>query len=286
MIAEAEANYERQLSMAAAAILSDEKIQIVTVTGPTCSGKTTTSDKLTAALEAAGRSVYMVSFDDFYKNRAELPLTETGRVDYDTAASLDLETLYVCLDRLVREESVDLPKYDFHTGTRVGVVRYTPRDDDIILLEGIQAMYPCIRAHLPHDVTRSVAILPDADAVASDGTVITRREVRLLRRIVRDARTRNADAEKTLSMWEDVLVNENANIFPYFDQADIHINSYLSYEIHIIREPAEALLSAVPPESAYRSMADDLCRRLSAFAAMPSDGVPMYSVFREFIGGK
>ncbi len=280
----AEAAYEAQLSAAAKEILADPHIQIVTVTGPTCSGKTTTSDKLTARLQDAGRFVFMVSFDDFYKNRADLPRTENGRVDYDTAASLDLETLCSCLDKLVNEQPVDLPKYDFHTGTRAGFFRYEPRENDIILLEGIQAMYPEISAHLPHAVTRSVAILPCADAVAPDGTVITKREVRLLRRLVRDARTRNADAEKTLSMWEDVCANEDHNIFPYFDRADIHIDSFLSYEIGVIRQPAEAVLAAVPPESAFRACAEELMSRLAAFAPMPGDLVPAHSVFREFIG--
>ncbi len=284
LIDTAEAAYEAQLDMAAKEILSDPHIQIVTVTGPTCSGKTTTSDKLTARLEMAGHPVFMVSFDDFYKNRADLPLTAQGRVDYDTAASLDLATLCPCLDRLVNEQAVDLPKYDFHTGTRSGYVRYEPRENDIILLEGIQAMYPEVRAHLPHQVTRSVAILPCADVPLADGRMITKREVRLLRRLVRDARTRNADAEKTLSMWEDVTANEDCNIFPYFDLADIHIDSFLAYEMGVIRTPAQTVLCAVPKDSPHRAYAEDLLSRIAAFEALPATPVPAHSVFREFIG--
>ena len=201
-----EKQYTDQIGDAAEALLAVHHLQIITVTGPTCSGKTTTARLLTAALEDAGRSVFPVSFDDFFKNRADLPILSSGRVDYDTAAALDMETLTECLDKLIAEEPCDLPLFDFQNGCRSGVFRYVPRENDVILLEGIQAMYPEVRSHLPHEVTRSAAILPTMTVETPDGT-LTARELRLLRRLVRDARTRNADAEMTLSMWADVCAN-------------------------------------------------------------------------------
>ncbi|MBQ8577980.1 MAG: nucleoside kinase [Clostridia bacterium] len=283
-IAEAETAYEAQLSAAVSEILGCPDVQIVTVTGPTCSGKTTTSKKLTEALEDAGHPVYMVSFDDFFKNREDLPKTASGGTDYDSAASLDLPKLNDCLDRLVRGETCELPKFDFETGRRTGYETYLPRENDIILLEGIQAMYPEVREHLPHDIVRSIAICPQRDVPVSGGRVITAREIRLLRRLVRDARVRNSDAAKTLSMWADVCKNENENILPYLCGADILIDSFLAYELHVIRPCAETVLAALPGDSVFRPMADDLLDRLSAFPPMPADGVPRDSVFREFIG--
>ncbi len=275
--------YTDQICKAADVLLAVEHLQIITVTGPTCSGKTTTAHLLTAALEDAGRCVFPVSFDDFFKNRADLPILPSGRVDYDTAAALDMETLTARLDKLIAEEPCDLPLFDFHNGCRNGVCRYQPRENDVILLEGIQAMYPEVRCHLPHEVTRSVAILPTMTVDTPDGA-LTARELRLLRRLVRDARTRGADARMTLSMWEDVCANEDRNIFPYIDCADIRIDSSMAYEVGVIRPMAEAVLSALPADSNHRRYADSLLARLSHIEVLPPDDIPQDSVFREFIG--
>lgn len=282
-IAECEAGYTAQIADAVQALLAVPHLQIVTVTGPTCSGKTTTAHLLTAALEAAGRDVFPVSFDDFFRDRASLPVLPSGRIDYDTAAALDMETLARCLDKLIAEEETDLPLFDFHTGCRCGVCHYRPRENDVILLEGIQAMYPEVRVHLPHDVTRSVAILPTQTVSTPDG-ILSARELRLLRRLVRDARTRNSDAEKTLSMWEDVCANEDISIYPYLDCADIRIDSSMAYEVGVIRPMAEAVLSGLSRDSVHRAYADSLLARLSHIDILPSDDIPDDSVFREFIG--
>ena len=278
-----EKQYTDQIGDAAEALLAVHHLQIITVTGPTCSGKTTTAHLLTDALERAGRMVFAVSFDDFFKNRADLPILPSGRVDYDTVAALDMETLTECLDKLIAEEPCDLPLFDFQNGCRSGVFRYVPRENDVILLEGIQAMYPEVRSHLPHEVTRSTAILPTMTVETPDGT-LTARELRLLRRLVRDARTRNADAEMTLSMWTDVCANEDHNIYPYLDCADIRIDSSMAYEVGVIRPMAEAVLSALPCDSTHRRYADSLLARLSHIDILPSDDIPKDSVFREFIG--
>lgn len=282
-ILQCEKHYTNQIECAVQTLLAVPHLQIVTVTGPTCSGKTTTAHLLTAAFEAAGHKVFSVSFDDFFKNRKDLPKTPTGRTDYDTVAALDMETLAVCLDRLIREEETDLPLFDFQTGCRGGVCRYVPREDDIILLEGIQAMYPEVRAHLPHEVTRSVAILPDHAVETPDG-IITAREIRLLRRLVRDARTRNSDAQKTLSMWEDVCANEDKSIYPYLDETDIRIDSYMPYELGVIRPMAEAVLAGLPAYSPFLEYADSLLARLRHVQVTSPDEIPVDSVFREFIG--
>ena len=285
LIARSEQRFTDQIRAAAATLLAQPNLQIITVTGPTCSGKTTTAQLLTEVLEAAGHRVFPVSFDDFFLDRSRLPLTPSGRVDHDTVAALDMETLTSCLTRLVREEETDLPLFDFVTGKRGGVRRYVPVEGDIILLEGIQAMYPEIRALLPGDTVRSIAILPERDVETPCG-VLHAREIRLLRRLVRDARTRGSDAQKTLSMWEDVCVNEDANIYPYLDCADICIDSYMEYEVGVIRPMAEAVLAGLDDDSVYKTYADSLLARLACVEALDADGVPADSMFREFIGEK
>lgn len=284
MINEAERRYEAQLHAAAAEILASRTIHVVTVSGPTCSGKTTTTEKLKNQLVLAGHPVFLVSFDDFFRNRDTLPKNTSGRVDYDTAASLDLTLLGSCLERLVRGEQTILPKYDFKTGTRCGTVPYIPHENDLILLEGIQAMYPEIRQYLPQTRTYSMVIMPNADVTTPDGKIITAREIRLLRRLVRDVWMRGTSAEKTLSMWADVCANEDANIFPYVAQADFRMDSYLDYELYIIAPLIRTLLADLPKEREGHAYAKDLLVRLSAYQAMPADGVPRDSVFREFIG--
>ncbi len=283
LVKAAEARYLDALDRATVEIAADMQIQIITVTGPTCSGKTTTSHILMEKLAAAGRPVYMVSFDDFYINRADLPLTPEGRVDYDTEATLDMACLRVSMEHLLHEEPVDLPVYDFVAGKRGGYRRYVPQKDDIVLFEGIQAMYPGVLALLPPEVTRHVAIMPWEDVQAGDAT-FSAREIRLLRRLVRDIRTRGASAQHTLSMWEDVTRNEDCAILPHMTSAHIHIDTFLPYELSVIRPMAEAVLDTLPPDSEFASVGRSLCERLSQIEVLPPAYVPRGSMFREFIG--
>ncbi len=284
LVADAEAAFEARLTSIADAVLRDPNVQFLTVTGPSCSGKTTTTDVLCRKLEEAGRALYPVSLDDFYKNPEDVPLLPNGKMDYDTAAAIDLECLAVCVAHLAREEAVDLPRFDFKTKRRAGYVRYAPRKDDIIVLEGIQAIYPEVQAMLPREHTVSIAIMPDDDVMLEGGGMFTRREIRLLRRIVRDARTRSTRAERNLYMWETVTANEDRSILPYLHHVDHFINSFLPYELYVIRPFAEALLLEIPEDSAYAEEKHSLLSRLSDLEILPPSIVPYRSVFREFIG--
>lgn len=281
--AASESGYEVQLAAAGDYLLSRPQIQFMTITGPTCSGKTTTCAKLCRTLEEAGHDLYMVSFDDFYKNRADLPLLPDGNVDYETAATIDLDCLASCIGSLLREEPAQFPVFNFETGCRDGYREYVPRKNDIVILEGIQAIYPEVQALLPAEITVNVGIMPENDVMSGEA-VFSRREIRLLRRLVRDAKFRAASAERTLAMWADVCANEDRNILPYLDNLDIFINSFLPYELCVIRPFAEKVLRELPDDSAYVSVRDSLLSRLRSVAVISPELVPDDSVFREFIG--
>ena len=284
LVQEAEAAFEAQLSAIADAVIQNPDVQFLTVTGPSCSGKTTTTKVLCQKLEAAGRALYPVSLDDFYKNPEDVPLLPDGRIDYDTAKAIDLQSLEACIAHLLKEEPVDLPRFDFETKRRAGYVRYEPRENDIIVLEGIQAIYPEVKALLPIEHTFSIAIMPNKDVLLPDGSQLSRREIRLLRRIVRDARERATKAEKNLFMWETVTANEDITILPNLHRVDHFIDSFLPYELYVIRPYAETLLSEIPDDSVYADVRDHLLSCLSTLTALPSHIVPKDSVFREFIG--
>ncbi len=275
--------YEQQLEAVKMTILRQKTIQFLTITGPTCSGKTTTSSKLSTLLEKAGRTVFPVSLDDFYRDRENLPRLPDGRTDYDTAAAIDLPYLEQCIHKLILEQEIRLPHFNFRTGKRDGYLQYIPHNRDIVVLEGIQAIYPEVRSLLPEEQTVSLAVMP-ADHVHVGDVIFDRREIRLLRRLVRDAETRGADAADTFSMWEDVCKNEDRSILPYLGEVDIFINTFLPYELSVIRPFAEDVLRCMPKTGKYDAIAENLMARLSVIPVIDASLVPADSMFREFIG--
>ena len=274
--------FAKQLASCAEALCSLPELRIFTVTGPTCSGKTTASKLLARAFETVGKHVIPLSVDDFYRNKKDMPLLPNGKKDYESAASIDLPYLSMFLDRFLSGAETALPHFDFVSGRRTEYAVSRLGKDDILLLEGIQTMYPEVRSFFPDRNTRSVAIEP----VPEKESPLSSRDVRLLRRLVRDVRERGTSAEQTLAMWDTVAENEDRSILPYLPGADLHINSYLAYELSVIRPMAEKVLAEVPAESLY---ADDKRRLLAGLSDIPvldANLVPEHSLFREFIGGK
>ncbi len=262
-----------------------EQVKVIALSGPSCSGKTTTAEKLTKRIARAGKSAVVLSIDGFFVDRADHNVVDDEPPDYDSAAALDLPYFEAFMERLNAGLPVLVPHYDFVKTCRAGYDEYIPSEDDILILEGIQAVYPEIR-RLFAPGTKSVFISVQDDAAYGD-VILEKDEIRLLRRTVRDYKFRGATPEFTLHLWETVRENEEKNIFPNA-RCDVTLDSFLPYEPFFLARYALGLLRSIPEDSRYRPQADDIIRELEGFDCPYFDEsmIPENSMFREFIGGK
>ena len=279
-----ETDFLQRLTEVVRRIVRECGVECVTLSGPTCSGKTTTATKLTAEIEAAGKRAVVVSIDDFFKERLH-PNTVDYIVDYDTVDAIDLPLLAARADKLVRGISTTLPVYDFVSGTRSEAKIYNATPDDIIIFEGIQAVYPEVVSLFSSYSFRSVYISV-SETLSVNGTVFAPDEIRLARRIVRDARFRSASPEFTFHMWKSVRENEEKNIAPHSNRCDYRIDSLLSYEPFMIAPHLLPLLATVPADSPYASEAKQLAEkyRVVGDSAVTEALLPEFSLYHEFLG--
>ena len=280
---ECETDFRTRLDGVVNAVLADDGLRTIALSGPTCSGKTTTADRLIEQIGASGHHAVVISVDDFFLDRNDRNRVDLAPPDYDSVEAIDLDYLDVFLRRLRNRESVLVPKYDFTATRRVGYHEYLPDPLDIYVIEGIQAVYPEVTARLGDYRSIFISVTDDTQV---NGVPFDRHEVRLLRRIVRDYNFRGATPEFSFHLWDGVRRNEEKNIFPNAGNCDFYLNSFLPYELFVLREHALPLLAQVSAESVHRPSADRLTEKLAALPELPFDGrrIPQNSVFREFIG--
>ncbi len=281
---ECETDFRARLDGVVNAVLAGDDLRTIALSGPTCSGKTTTADRLIEQIRASGHHAVVISIDDFFLDRrGDRNRVDLEPPDYDSVEAIDLDYLDVFLRRLRNRQSVLVPKYDFTATCRVGYHEYLPDPLDIYVIEGIQAVYPEVTARLGDYRSIFISVTDD---VSVNGVMFDRNEVRLLRRIVRDYKFRGATPEFSFHLWDGVRRNEEKNIFPNSGNCDFYLNSFLPYELFVIRNHVLPLLADVPENSGYRAAAEKLTEKLSALPALPFDDrrIPQNSVFREFIG--
>ncbi len=272
--------YRSQTEAIASIIAEDENITIITLSGPSCAGKTTSSYILERVLEENyGIDSKIISIDNFFKNRAEIIIQE--KPDYESIESIDFELFKSCVEDILSGKKTYLPYFDFETGIRDDEHElYTPHRHGVVIFEGIQAMYPEITAILPPE--RTVSIYIDIlDDVYAYGQIFTKRDIRFFRRLVRDYKFRGASVSKTLSLWNDVVANEKKNIFPYSFGAKYSINSMLLYDINVIKS---YLLNELDFGEENAKLYNKIKKIFEDVPDIPSELVPRDSVFREFIG--
>lgn len=279
-----EANFQIELTEALEKLFEGGHPKIIALSGPTCSGKTTTAEKLTERITNSGQHTVLLSIDDFFRDRHDRNVVEGEAPDYDSVKAIDLDYLGKVTARLLEGRETLIPHYSFLATSRVGYNEYYPREHDIYVYEGIQAVYPEVTAMFAH-AYKSVFISV-MDDICYKGVTLTKHEVRLLRRIVRDFKFRSASAEFSLHLWEGVRENEEKHIFPNSGNCDVYVDSFLPYEPFIIAPMASELLATVPNDSRYRREADELHEKISVFDCGHFDSrmIPENSVFREFIG--
>jgi uridine kinase len=285
-IKRAECGYDTQIKNAASALTSNPALMFIALSGPTCSGKTTTAKRLTEELSALGHVVHTVSIDDFFRSGNE---TERGNLDhdvetdYESAGALDLDYFAECVRGITEKRRVYLPSFNFRSGRRSGYTLFEPCEESIVIFEGLQAVYPEVLSLLPADKCGRIHVSVDDD-IRVHGSVFTRREIRLIRRIVRDFKFRGASPEFTLYLWGGVIKNEDKNITPYVGGISVRVNTLLEYEINMIKNDFIDILKCVKPGSRYYAECAGLISRFDMIPAVDKAYLPANSVFREFIG--
>lgn len=286
MILVQEAMMEKRIGDIAEEIAKRKDIRFVMIAGPSSSGKTTFSHRLSTQLIANGMHPYAIESDNYFKNREDTPKDENGQYDFECLKAMDVEKFNEDMSALLRGETVELPHFNFKKGTReyTGDV-LTMGPQDVLVIEGIHCLNDQLSYSLPKESKYRIYISCLTTLNVDEHNRISTTDARLLRRIERDARTRGASAQATIHMWSSVRRGEESNIFPFQDSADVTFNSALIYETALLKPYVEPLLFSIPKGSPEYIEANRLLKFLNYFLAVPADDVPKASLLREFIGG-
>lgn len=276
---------EKLLADIADEIVSKNK-RIILIAGPSSSGKTTFSHRLSIQLQIAGLTPHPVSMDDYFLDRELSPRDENGNYNFETIASLDVDLLTKHINQLLDGEEIDVPSYNFITGKReYHGHKLKIGEKDVLVMEGIHGLNGTLTNEIPEDAKYRIYVSALNQINLDEHNRIPSSDGRLLRRIVRDAMTRGNDARETISRWDSVRKGEEDNIFPYQEEADVMFNSAQIYEIAVLKQYAEPLLFAVPKDCPEYQEAKRLLKFLEYFLNIPSEAIPKTSLLREFIGG-
>ena len=275
----------RLLSIAKEINAKKNKIKIVLMAGPSSSGKTTTSRKLCMYLKSFGLNPKTIGMDDYFVDKDKTPVDENGNYDYECLEAVDLKLFDKQMQELLEGKKVKTPTYNFALGKKELTTDMQLEENDIVIIEGIHALDTKIMTNIPRDKKYKIYISPLTELNIDSHNRIPTTDNRLLRRIIRDNRTREYNVENTLKQWASVRQGEEKYIFPYQDEADVTINSAAIYEIGVLNTYAEPLLYSVDSNSPYYEEAKRLINFLRMFLPIPSESIPEDAVIREFIGG-
>jgi uridine kinase len=282
----AEALHEKRLAAIADMITHHPRQpRIVLLSGPSASGKTTSTKRLCIQLRVNGRRPVPIELDNFFVDREKTPRDEKGEFDFESLHAVDIPRLQECVRALMRGEEVQLPKFDFKAGRSTPGHKLRIGPNDILVLEGIHALNDELLPTVPDGMKFKIYASPLTHLNIDDHNRISSSDARLLRRMVRDFSYRGYDAVDTLERWSSVRRGEEKNIFPYQDNADTVFNSALPYEISALKPSAVTVLSRVTRNQPQFSEAARLLKLLSYFREIPGELVPRHSLLREFIGG-
>ena len=280
-----EALQDAKIAQIANDIASGDK-RFVMIAGPSSSGKTTFSHRLSTQLFAHGLKPHPIGLDDFYIDRDKCPRDENGKLDFECLESLDLELVDETLSSLLEGRETLMPKFNFLTGSRAERGwNLTLGPDDVLVIEGIHGLNDRLTKVIPAKDKYKIYISALTQLNIDEHNVISTADGRLIRRIIRDARTRGTCAKETIAMWKSVRRGEQKHIFPFQDSADVMFNSALVYELSVLKTYIEPLLYQITPADEEFVEANRLLKFLDYFLAIPSESIPPTSIIREFIGG-
>ena len=286
MVLMQEALLEKLIAEIAETIANKESVRIVFIAGPSSSSKTTFSHRLSIQLSCYGLKPHPIAMDNYFRNREFSPRNPDGTYNFECLEALDVEQFNKDMTDLLEGRTVRMPTYNFITGEREykgNTLQLTDRD--VLVVEGIHGLNDKFSFSIPQENKFKIYISALSQLNIDEHNRIPTTDGRLLRRIVRDQRTRGYDAQMTIAIWKSVRRGEEQYIFPYQESADVMFNSALFYELAVLKTYAEPLLHAVPKDSREWVEAKRLLKFLDYFLPIPADDIPKNSLIREFIGG-
>ena len=285
-VKEWENRYDKIIASIVERIITEDGREIVMLAGPSSAGKTTTARKLKEGLLEKGVKTYVLSLDDFYLNREDIPYLPDGTQDYETVDALDLEQLEKDLNALIRGETVKTPVFDFTTGKRSETEynEITLGEDDVVIIEGLHALNPVITEKV-HGKLLKVYINVSSRIYDENGNVLlNKRNLRFLRRMIRDYKYRVSSVENTCKLWKNVTAGEDKYLFPFRQNADIKADTIHLYEPCVIKHQALPLLSDSEVSEEFKLEIEKLKKALEQFNDINENTVPENSLLREFLG--
>lgn len=280
-----EALQEKNIAEIAGKIKQQEK-KVILIAGPSSSGKTSFSHRLSIQLRALGLTPHPIALDNYFVNRELTPKDENGNYDFECIEAVDIKQFNEDVIRLLNGEEIQMPTFDFLHGKREykgNIMKL--QQSDVLVIEGIHGLNPEMSKKLPDESKFKIYISALTQLNVDEHNRIATTDGRLIRRIVRDARTRGSSAQNTIAMWDSVRRGEEKNIFPYQEEADAMFNSALIYELSVIKPYVEPLLFAIPADAEEYQEAKRLLKFLDYFLGVSSENIPNNSILREFVGG-
>lgn len=285
-IKQCEARYQNIIDGIAQRIIDEEGREIVMLAGPSSAGKTTTARKLSESLIKKGVKTYVLSLDDFYFNREDIPYLPDGSQDFETVDALDLECFEKCVNALLRGETVKNPVFDFTTGRRSNTEfnEITLGEEDVVIIEGLHALNPIITEKIVGKLLKIYINVSSRIYDEKGNIILNKRNMRFIRRMVRDYKFRNSSVENTYKLWKNVTAGEDKYLFPFRDNADIKANTIHLYEDCVLKHQALPLLLNSEISDEFKTDAKRLAKALENFEDIPEALVPQDSLLREFLG--
>lgn len=281
-----ELNFNIEINETAKKVSQNKEIKCVMISGPSSSGKTTITKRLGSYFKIYGLDPIVISLDDYYKERVDSPKDANGEYDFECLECTDLEYLQKDVTKILNGEEVTLPRFNFVTGCKeLSSKKVKLKDNSILLFEGLHAINKGMLSFIPDQMKYKIYVSPFIPLSIDEHNYISNNDLRLLRRIVRDFRTRGYDVPTTIKNVKKVTIGEDKYIIPLIPEADKIINTSLSYEVGILKVFVEPLLYSVPSTSQYYDEARRLLRFLNGFFTISGEYVPKDSILREFIGG-
>ena len=280
-----EALMEKQIGMIAERIASENK-RLILIAGPSSSGKTTFSHRLSIQMRAAGLKPHPIAVDNYFVNREDTPLGPDGKPNYECLEAVDVKRFNSDMNGLLLGENVELPVFNFITGEReIRGKQLQLEENGVLVIEGIHALNDAMSYDLSLDDKFRIYISALTQLIMDDHDRIHTTDTRLIRRMCRDFVTRGSSAQHTISVWPSVRRGEEENIFPYQERCDIMFNSALIYELAVLKQYAVPLLYSVTQDMPEYDEANRLLKFLNYFLGVTSEHIPFNSILREFIGG-
>lgn len=281
-----EALQEGKISRIAEQICQKKDVKFVMIAGPSSSGKTTFSHRLSIQLAAHGLKPHPIAVDNYFVNREDTPLGADGKYNFECLEAIDIELFNRDMNALLRGERVELPRFNFKVGKREYKGDFLQmKPNDILVIEGIHGLNDRMSHSLPRESKFKIYISALTQLNIDEHNRIPTTDGRLIRRMVRDNRTRGTNARETIAMWPSVRRGEDENIFPYQEEADVMFNSALLYELAVLKLYAEPLLFQIDKSDEEYHEAKRLLKFLDYFVGVPSEDIPNNSILREFVGG-